>query len=66
MVPVHIEQDCNAYDAARSGAGVISEEFDLERLLTFSERFHPNMAFRYWARSCGWRILHHIESGMSL
>ena len=36
MVPAHIEQDCNAYDAFRSGAGVISEEFDLERLLDFS------------------------------
>ena len=47
-LPAHIEQDCNAYDAFRSGAGVISEEFDLERLLDFSEHFHPNMAFRYW------------------
>ncbi|MCS2442096.1 hypothetical protein NXX09_16945 [Bacteroides uniformis] len=35
------------------GAGVISEEFDLERLLDFSEHFRPNMAFRYWVRSCG-------------
>ena len=61
MVPAHIEQDCNAYDAFRSGAGVISEEFDLERLLDFSEHFHPNMAFRYWVRSCDWRILRCIE-----
>ena len=61
MVPAHIEQDCNAYDAFRSGAGVISEEFDLERLLDFSEHFRPNMAFRYWVRSCDWRILRCIE-----
>ena len=45
MVPAHIEQDCNAYDAFRSGAGVISEGFDLERLLDFSEHFHPNHGF---------------------
>lgn len=25
MVPAHIEQDCNAYDAARGGAGIISD-----------------------------------------
>ncbi|CAH2758628.1 MULTISPECIES: hypothetical protein [Bacteroides] len=43
------------------GAGVISEEFDLERLLDFSEHFRPNMAFRYWVRSCDWRILRCIE-----
>lgn len=66
MVPAHIEQDCNAYDAARNGAGVISEEFELGRLLDFSEHFRPDTAFRYWARSCNWRILHCIERGMSV
>lgn len=66
MVPAHIEQDCNAYDAARSGAGVISGEFDLERLLAFSEHFRPDAAFRYWVRSCDWRILNRIESETSL
>lgn len=66
MVPAHIEQDCNAYDAVRGGAGVIAEEFDLERLLAFSEQFRPDVAFRYWVRSCDRRILRCIESGTSL
>lgn len=26
MVPAHIEQDCNAYDAEKSGAGIISSD----------------------------------------
>lgn len=66
MVPAHIEQDCNAYDAARTGAGIVSDSFDLERLLEFSEDYRPDATFRYWVRSCDWRILRHIENGMSL
>ena len=66
MVPAHIEQDCNAHDAARTGAGIISDSFDLERLLEFSEDYRPDATFRYWVRSCDWRILRHIENGMSL
>lgn len=31
MVHAHIEQDCNAYDAARTGVGIVADEFDLER-----------------------------------
>ena len=38
MVPAHIEQDCNAHDAMRAGAGTISDSFDLKPLLRFSER----------------------------
>lgn len=64
MVPAHIEQDCNAYDAARSGAGVISDGFDLERLLAFSGSYRPDTSFRYWVRSCNWRILRCIETAM--
>ncbi len=66
MVPAHIEQDCNAYDAARTGAGIVSDSFDLEHLLEFSEDYRPDTSFRYWVRSCDWRILRHIENGMSL
>lgn len=66
MVPAHIEQDCNAYDAARSGAGVVSDRFDLERLLAFAADYHPDVAFRYWVRSCDRRILYHIENSAPL
>lgn len=64
MVPAHIEQDCNAYDAVRAGAGIVSDDFDLQQLLDFSETYRPDMCFRYWVRSCDRRIMHLIETGM--
>lgn len=66
MVPAHIEQDCNAYDAARTGAGIVSDGFDLQKLLDFSESYKPDAQFRYWVRSCDRRIMNYIEAGMSL
>jgi uncharacterized protein (TIGR00661 family) len=48
MVPTHIEQACNAHDAALSGAGVIAGEFDLDRLLTFLPQYKPNPVFHNW------------------
>jgi len=49
MIPTHIEQACNAHDAALSGAGVIAGEFDLDKLLTFLPQYKPNLAFHNWA-----------------
>lgn len=66
MVPAHIEQDCNAYDAARSGAGIVADKFDLEHLLEFAKTYRPSPVFRYWVRSSDWRILRCIEDDMSL
>ncbi len=39
MVPAHIKQDCNAYDAEKSGAGIISSDFNLQQLLEFAKDF---------------------------
>ena len=61
MVPAHIEQDCNAYDAMKSGAGIISESFDVESLLRFAETYRPNPDFAYWVRSSEHRILLELE-----
>ena len=61
MVPAHIEQDCNAYDAAESGAGIVADTFDLSRLLEFAEHYTPNLEFRYWARSAERRFLEILE-----
>ncbi len=66
MVPAHIEQDCNAYDAARTGAGIVADAFDLENLLDFSKNHQPDISFRYWVHSCDWRIMRNIELGLSL
>ncbi len=41
MVPAHIEQDCNAYDAMMAGAGIISDSFDLKSLLRFAGKYIP-------------------------
>lgn len=64
MVPAHIEQTCNAYDAALNGAGIISEDFDLDKLLSFVHGYTPNKDFRPWARSGGWRILQGVEEAV--
>ncbi len=49
MIPTHIEQACNAYDASLSSAGVIANEFDLDKLLNFLPQHKPNSAFHLWA-----------------
>ena len=61
MVPAHIEQDCNAYDAARTGAGIVADSFDLQRLLDFERNYRPNVEFRYWVRSAERIILEALE-----
>lgn len=62
MVPAHIEQECNAYDAVRNGAGVADEDFNLERLLKFAETYRPNPDFVRWTQSAGSVILDELES----
>ena len=66
MVPAHIEQDCNAYDAMRAGAGIISDSFDLESLLRFTGRYTPNRNFTSWVRSCERRIIFELEETMNV
>lgn len=57
MVPTHIEQECNAYDAAKTGAGTISDRFDLDRLLDLSKNYEPNPTFVNWVKQADWLIL---------
>lgn len=61
MVPAHIEQDCNAYDAMMAGAGIVSDSFDLEPLLRFVGRYTPSRNFVSWVRSCERRIILELE-----
>ena len=49
MVPAHIEQDCNAFDAVSSGAGIAANNFDIEKLLFFASTYKPSSKFRKWA-----------------
>lgn len=57
MVPAHIEQDCNAYDAVKAGAGVATDSFNLEPLLRFAQTYRPVKGFSAWADGCEGRIL---------
>lgn len=61
MVPSHVEQECNAYDATRYGAGIAAKEFDLSALLDFAGRFSPDPDFPAWARSAEEVIIKELE-----
>lgn len=62
MVPAHIEQDCNAFDAANNGAGIVSQDFALNELLDFAEHYTPNPKFRYWVESAPYIIRYALEN----
>lgn len=62
MVPSHIEQEINAFDAVRSGAGVSCSRFDLTRLVTFAETFAPDPKFREWVLSAPDMIVRELEN----
>lgn len=64
MVPTHIEQACNAYDASLSGAGVVAERFDLDALLSLSKEHPENPSFRHWVRQADWLILREFREDL--
>lgn len=63
MVPVHVEQKCNAFDATQGfrfnpsarqdiRPAVSAETFDLDKLMAFADReFVPDSDFPAWARA---------------
>ena len=61
MVPAHIEQECNAFDAMQNGAGIIDHNFNLSNLLRFSQNYKPNRLFVEWVKSAEYIILNEIE-----
>jgi len=61
LVPAHIEQDCNAHDAALCGAGVVGNDFDLGLLLSFATAYTPNHDFRTWVSCSNVRIMSRVE-----
>lgn len=66
MVPAHIEQDCNAFDAVKAGAGIQADDFDLERLHAFADSYRPDREFVYWARSSERMMLQVLEGIIDL
>lgn len=64
MVPVqgHFEQYCNARDAAKAGAGIYSDHFDISRFLAYLPHHNTDhAAFRKWADSSREIIINHIR-----
>lgn len=64
MVPTHIEQYCNAFDAMQSGAGVVSETFDLDTLLGISEKYTSNPIFHFWVKQASWLIAREFRADL--
>ncbi|HBG58539.1 glycosyltransferase family protein [Proteiniphilum sp. UBA1028] len=60
MVPVHIEQEFNAYDAGLSGAGVMSKKFNLDKLIEFIPEYKPDGQFREWVEQAEDRFVKEI------
>jgi len=60
MIPVHVEQEFNAYDAALSGAGIMGRKFDLDRLIEFIPDYAPDNQFKTWADQAEERFIREI------
>lgn len=60
MIPVHMEQEFNAYDAALSGAGIIGKKFDLDSLLAFIPQYAPDNNFKRWVNQAEERFIREI------
>ncbi|MDR0866751.1 MAG: glycosyltransferase [Candidatus Symbiothrix sp.] len=50
MVPTHVEQSCNAYEASLAGAGIVSDHFDLDALNSYIPHYKGNAEFCAWAQ----------------
>ncbi len=50
LIPAHVEQEINAFDAASVNGGVVSDNFDLSRLLKYIEgkRTFDHRKFKEW------------------
>lgn len=61
MVPVHIEQECNACEAVRYGAGVKAEDFNLDLLLDFAATYKSSRKFAHWVHRGEYAFLNLLE-----
>ncbi|MDR3217637.1 MAG: glycosyltransferase [Dysgonamonadaceae bacterium] len=61
MVPTHIEQECNAYEAEQSGAGLVADNFDFEKFLAYIPHYRKKSDFRDWALQADWYFLKEFD-----
>lgn len=65
MIPVHVEQECNAWDALQAGVGITASGFELDGLLDFIPAYRPDDRFRDWAdhaEGCIYAVLQQIAA----
>ena len=65
MVPAHIEQECNGYDAMKVGAGIVSKHFDIDALCQLMQTYTPNAEFHQWCDEAEQRIIASIEDAVN-
>jgi uncharacterized protein (TIGR00661 family) len=60
MVPTgnHFEQNCNAFDANRAGAGVFDFKFNLDLLLDLMTKYKKSDVFPNWVRQAEQKFIH--------
>jgi uncharacterized protein (TIGR00661 family) len=62
MVPAHIEQECNVVDAMNVGAGIYSKEFDIMKLIEFTQNYHPSIDFKPWVLGAEEIYIQHLTN----
>lgn len=64
MVPVHVEQECNAHEAMLEGAGIKSDSFNMDQLIAFSQQYTENTEFRTWENGAKMMIVARLEAAV--
>jgi len=61
MVPTHIEQACNAFEVSSAGAGVVANDFELDKLLEYIPHYQKKTDFREWVQQAQWYIMKEFQ-----
>ena len=64
MVPVHVEQECNAHEATLEGAGIKSDSFNMDQLIAFSQHYMEKTEFRTWENGAKMMIVARLEAAV--
>jgi len=60
MIPVHVEQEFNVFDASLSGVGIPAKKFNLSNLIDFIPNYNPDPNFRDWVHQAEERFVKEI------
>ena len=62
LVPAHVEQECNAFEAMNQGAGIVSNNFNIDQLVEFCHEYGEDVEFRMWENEAEMRIISRLEA----